>query len=234
MDEGPQLAVRTTFVKLYRDGLIYRGERIINWCPRCQTALSDLEVEHKEHASHLWYVRYPLLDDKGEPTGEHITIATTRPETIVADVAVAVNPDDARYRDIVGRTALLPIMRRPIPVIADAAVDPAFGTGALKITPGHDPTDFEVGERHGLRTIVAVGPRRHHERGGRPLRRPGPLRLPRGHRARPGGRRATGEDRALRLLHRPLRALRHRRRAHRQPAVVRAHAASGRSRPSRR
>ena len=158
MDEGPQLAVRTTFIKLHRDGLIYRGERIINWCPRCQTALSDLEVEHKEHAIHLWYVRYPLLDERGEPTAEHITIATTRPETIVADVAVAVNPDDPRYRDTVGRTALLPIMRRPIPVIADAAVDPAFGTGALKITPGHDQTDFEVGERHGLHTIVAVGP----------------------------------------------------------------------------
>jgi valyl-tRNA synthetase len=158
MDEGPQLAVRTTFIKLYRDGLIYRGERIINWCPRCQTALSDLEVEHKEHAIHLWYVRYPLLDERGEPTGEHITIATTRPETIVADVAVAVNPDDPRYRETVGRTALLPIMGRPIPVIADAAVEPAFGTGALKITPGHDQTDFEVGERHSLRTIVAVGP----------------------------------------------------------------------------
>jgi len=158
MDEGPQLAVRTTFIRLFRDGLIYRGDRIINWCPRCQTALSDLEVEHKEHAIHLWYVRYPLLDEKGEPTGEHITIATTRPETIVADVAVAVNPDDPRYRDTVGRMALLPIMQRPIPVIADAAVEPAFGTGALKITPGHDQTDFEVGERHGLRTIVAIGP----------------------------------------------------------------------------
>jgi len=158
MDEGPQLAVRTTFIKLHRDGLIYRGERIINWCPRCQTALSDLEVEHKEHAIHLWYVRYPLLDERGEPTAEHITIATTRPETIVADVAVAVNPDDPRYRETVGRTALLPILGRPIPVIADAAVEPAFGTGALKITPGHDQTDFEVGERHGLRTIVAVGP----------------------------------------------------------------------------
>jgi len=158
MDEGPQRAVRTTFVKLYRDGLIYRGERIINWCPRCQTALSDLEVEHKAHAIHLWYVRYPLLDDKGEATGGHITIATTRPETIVADVAVAVNPDDPRYRDIVGRTALLPIMGRRIPVVADAAVDPSFGTGALKITPGHDQTDFEVSERHGLHTIVAIGP----------------------------------------------------------------------------
>jgi valyl-tRNA synthetase len=158
MDEGPQLAVRTTFIRLHRDGLIYRGERIINWCPRCQTALSDLEVVHKEHAIHLWYVRYPLLDDAGESSGEHITIATTRPETIVADVAVAVNPEDPRYRDIVGRMALLPVMGRHIPVIADPAVELAFGTGALKITPGHDQTDFEVGERHGLRTIVAVGP----------------------------------------------------------------------------
>jgi valyl-tRNA synthetase len=158
MDEGPQKAVRTTFVNLYRDGLIYRGNRIINWCPRCQTALSDLEVEHKEHADHLWYVRYPLLDERGEPGDEHITIATTRPETIVADVAVAVNPSEPRYQGIVGRTALLPIMNRHIPVVADAAVDPAFGTGALKITPGHDQVDFEVGERHGLSAIVAVGP----------------------------------------------------------------------------
>ncbi|MDP2949169.1 MAG: valine--tRNA ligase, partial [Chloroflexota bacterium] len=158
MDEGPQRAVRTTFVNLYRDGLIYRGERIVNWCPRCQTALSDLEVEHKEHADHLWYVRYPLLDEGGEPSDECITIATTRPETIVADVAVAVNPDDPRHQDTIGRLALLPIMGRRIPVVGDAAVDPAFGTGALKITPGHDQVDFEVGERYGLRTIVAVGP----------------------------------------------------------------------------
>ncbi|MGQ9572979.1 MAG: valine--tRNA ligase [Dehalococcoidia bacterium] len=158
MDEGPQKAVRTTFVNLYRDGLIYRGERIINWCPRCQTALSDLEVEHKDHADHLWYVRYPLLDDSGEPSGEYITIATTRPETIVADVAVAVNPHDPRYKETVGRTALLPVMNRRIPVVADQAVDPAFGTGALKITPGHDQVDFEVGERHDFSAIVSVGP----------------------------------------------------------------------------
>ncbi|UCH87767.1 MAG: valine--tRNA ligase [Dehalococcoidia bacterium] len=157
MDEGPQKAVRTTFVNLYRDGLIYRGERIINWCPRCQTALSDLEVEHKEHADHLWYVRYPLLDESGEPGDEYITIATTRPETIVADVAVAVNPDDPRNKGMIGRTALLPTMDRHIPVVGDAAVEPAFGTGALKITPGHDQVDFEVGERHGLSAIVSVG-----------------------------------------------------------------------------
>ncbi|MBI1885576.1 MAG: valine--tRNA ligase [Chloroflexi bacterium] len=156
MDEGPQRAVRTTFVNLYHDGLIYRGERIINWCPRCQTALSDLEVEHREHDEHLWYVRYPLLDDAGNRTDEHIVIATTRPETIVADVAVAVNPKVKRWQKVVGRTALLPVIERRIPIIADEAVDPKFGTGALKITPGHDQLDFEIGERHGLRAIVAV------------------------------------------------------------------------------
>ncbi len=156
MDEGPQRAVRATFVRLYKDGLIYRGERIINWCPRCQTALSDLEVEHEERDSHLWYVRYPLLDDQGKETGEHIVIATTRPETIVADVAIAVNPRVERWQRMVGRKALLPIIGRHIPIIADDAVDPEFGTGALKITPGHDTVDFEIGERHGLPAIVAV------------------------------------------------------------------------------
>jgi len=156
LDPGPAKAVRTTFVNLYNDGLIYRGERIANWCPRCHTAVSDLEVEHHEAQGHLWYVRYPLLDDGGRRSGEYITIATTRPETIVADVAVAVNPADERYKSIVGRNALLPIIERVIPVIGDEAVDPAFGTGALKITPGHDPVDFEVGQRHGLETIVCI------------------------------------------------------------------------------
>ncbi len=158
MDEGPQRAVRTTFVSLFEKGLIYRGERIINWCPRCQTALSDLEVEHQEQAAHLWYVRYPLLDEAGRPTDEYVVIATTRPETIVADVAVAVNPNVGRWKDIVGRRALLPIIERPIPIISDYAVEAEFGTGALKITPGHDIVDFEIGERHGLPAIVAVGP----------------------------------------------------------------------------
>jgi len=158
MDEGPQRAVRTTFVNLYRDGLIYRGERMINWCPRCQTALSDLEVEHREQSANLWYVRYPLLDDSGSVTDEYIVIATTRPETIVADVAVAVSPRAERWQKIVGRRALLPIIERPIPIIADDAVDPEFGTGALKITPGHDILDLEIGERHGLPRIVSVGP----------------------------------------------------------------------------
>ncbi|MEE8346128.1 MAG: valine--tRNA ligase [Dehalococcoidia bacterium] len=158
MDEGPQRAVRTTFASLHRDGLIYRGERMINWCPRCQTALSDLEVEHREQSANLWYVRYPLLDDAGDVTDDYIVIATTRPETIVADVAVAVSPESERWQKIIGRTALLPIIERRIPIIADDAVDPEFGTGALKITPGHDIVDFEIGERHGLKAIVAVGP----------------------------------------------------------------------------
>jgi valyl-tRNA synthetase len=156
MDEGPQKAVRTTFVRLNDEGLIYRGERIINWCPRCQTALSDLEVEHEETQGHLWYVRYPLLDDGGNITDDYILIATTRPETIVADVAVAVNPTVERWKKVVGRRALLPIIEREIPIIADEAVDPEFGTGALKITPGHDPVDYEIGQRHGLAAIVAV------------------------------------------------------------------------------
>jgi valyl-tRNA synthetase len=156
LDPGPAKAVRTTFVKLYNDGLIYRGERIANWCPRCHTAISDLEVEHQESQGHLWYVRYPLLDDAGQRTGEYVTIATTRPETILADVAVAVNPADERYKSVVGQKVLLPIVERHIPVVADDAVDPAFGTGALKITPGHDVVDFEVGQRHNLETIVCI------------------------------------------------------------------------------
>ena len=145
LDEGPSKAVRTAFANLYNKGLIYRGERIINWCPRCQTALSDLEVEHKEINGHLYYIRYPLADESG-----FITVATTRPETFFGDTAVAVNPEDARYKDLIGKKVVLPIIDKQIPVIADDAVDVSFGTGALKITPAHDPTDFEVGQRHNL------------------------------------------------------------------------------------
>jgi valyl-tRNA synthetase len=155
MDEGPQKAVRTTFKRMYDDGLIYRGERIINWCPRCMTALSDLEVEHEEADGSLWYVRYPLLDEQGHPTDEHIVMGTTRPETIVGDVAVAVHPE-SKWKKYVGKQVLLPIIERHIPVIADEAVDPEFGTGAVKVTPGHDPSDFEIGERHGLAPIIAM------------------------------------------------------------------------------
>jgi len=163
MDPGPARAVRAAFYELYRRGLIYRGERIINWCPRCTTALSDLEVEHEEEQSYLWYVRYPLLparpaggDDQGQPADESITIATTRPETIVADTAVAVNPEDERYRGIIGRKARLPIIGRELLIVGDEAIEKEFGTGALKVTPGHDPLDFEIGQRHGLPTVSAI------------------------------------------------------------------------------
>ncbi len=148
MDEGPSKAVRTTFVHLYEKGLIYRGERIINWCPRCTTALSDLEVEHEETEGHLYYVNYRLAGEDG-----FITVATTRPETILGDTAVAVNPDDDRYRDLVGKRAILPTIGRKIPIITDSAVDPAFGTGAVKITPAHDPVDFEVGQQQNLDSV---------------------------------------------------------------------------------
>ncbi len=148
LDEGPSRAVRTAFVRLYDKGLIYRGERIINWCPRCATALSDLEVEHKDITGHLYYVRYPLAEGGG-----FITVATTRPETILGDTAVAVNPKDKRFKKMVGKKVILPAVNREIPIIADEAVDPAFGTGAVKITPAHDPVDFEVAQRHNLPLI---------------------------------------------------------------------------------
>jgi valyl-tRNA synthetase len=146
LDEGPVRAVRTAFVRLYNKGLIYRGERIINWCPRCTTALSDLEVEHKELTGHLYYVRYHLADSDQD----FITVATTRPETILGDTAVAVNPKDERFRAMIGKKVVLPAVNRVIPIITDEAVDPAFGTGAVKITPAHDPVDFEVAQRQGL------------------------------------------------------------------------------------
>jgi len=149
MDEGMARAVREAFVRLYRDGLIYRGAYLINWCPRCGTALSDLEVEHEEQESRLYYVRYPLA----ESADEFITVATTRPETILGDTAVAVNPSDERFSSLLGREAVLPVLHRSIPIIADDTVDPAFGTGAVKVTPGHDPTDYDVGQRHGLPII---------------------------------------------------------------------------------
>jgi len=153
LDEGPSRAVRTAFVRLYDKGLIYRGERIINWCPRCATALSDLEVDHKEVSGHLYYVRYPLAEGDG-----FITVATTRPETILGDTAVAVNPGDERFRAMLGKKVILPAVNRVIPIIADEAVDPAFGTGAVKITPAHDPVDFEVAQRQELPLINILNP----------------------------------------------------------------------------
>ena len=151
LDEGPSKAVRTTFVNLYEKGLVYRGERIVNWCPRCATALSDLEVKHKEQNASLYHIRYALDDGSGA-----LTIATTRPETLLGDTAVAVNPDDERYSEHVGKSAVLPVLKRIIPVIADEAVDPAFGTGALKVTPGHDHNDFDIRSRHDIDLITAM------------------------------------------------------------------------------
>ncbi len=148
LDEKRSKAVRTTFVNLYKKGLIYKGERIINWCPKCSTALSDLEVDHNDVTGNLWYVRYPVVGEDG-----YITVATTRPETILGDTAVAVNPDDERYKKLVGKKVLLPAVNREIEIIADEAVDPAFGTGAVKITPAHDPVDFDVAQRHDLEFI---------------------------------------------------------------------------------
>jgi valyl-tRNA synthetase len=148
MDEGPSRAVRTTFLRLYEKGLIYRGVRITNWCPRCTTALSDLEVDHQDVTGHLWYIKYPLSDKSG-----YITVATTRPETILGDTAVAVNPDDERFKGMVGKKAILPILNREIPIVGDSAVELAFGTGAVKITPAHDPVDFEIAARHDLPLI---------------------------------------------------------------------------------
>ncbi len=146
MDPSYQRAVRKVFVEWFDKGLIYRGKRIINWCPRCSTALSDIEVEHEDVDSHLWHLRYPLK----EPVAgiDHVVVATTRPETMLGDTCIAVHPDDERYRALVGTTVVLPLMDREIPVVADDYVDPSFGSGAVKVTPAHDPNDFEIGERH--------------------------------------------------------------------------------------
>ena len=160
LDPGPALAVRTTFVNLYNKGLIYRGERIINWCPRCSTALSDLEVEHEEHEGALYHIRYPLAPKDGEADG-HVTVATTRPETMLGDTGVAVHPDDQRYSHLVGRNVTLPIIGRAMPIVGDEAIQPEFGTGCLKVTPGHDPVDFEIGQRHNLPAITVIGPTGH-------------------------------------------------------------------------
>ncbi len=153
LDKGPSKAVRTAFVRLYDKGLIYRGERMINWCPRCQTALSDLEVDHKDIVGHLYYIRYPLTQGRG-----FVTVATTRPETFLGDTAVAANPTDKRYKKLIGKSVTLPIIDKEIPIIADDAVDTSFGTGVLKITPAHDPTDLEIARRHNLPLVDIMNP----------------------------------------------------------------------------
>ena len=149
MDEGCSKAVRETFCELYDKGLIYKGSRINNWCPHCLTALSDPEVEYSDKPGHLWHLRYPLADG----SGKYLVVATTRPETMMGDTGVAVNPNDERYKDLVGKTCILPLMNREIPIVADEYVEMDFGTGCVKMTPAHDPNDFEVGLRHNLQTI---------------------------------------------------------------------------------
>ena len=151
LDDGLSEAVKEVFVTLYEQGLIYRGKRIINWCPRCHTAISDIEVEHQDEAGELVYIHYPFIDGDGG-----IVVATTRPETMLGDTGVAVHPDDERYRDAIGRSVRLPLIDREIPVVGDDAVDPEFGTGAVKVTPAHDPLDYEIGARHGLEPIVVI------------------------------------------------------------------------------
>ncbi|QXM07448.1 valine--tRNA ligase [Crassaminicella indica] len=151
MDEGCNKAVKEVFVRLYEKGYIYRGNRLINWCPDCKTSLSDAEVEHEEQAGHFWHIKYPVKD-----SDEFLEIATTRPETMLGDTAVAVHPEDERYTHLIGKTLILPIVEREIPIIADEYVDKEFGTGAVKITPAHDPNDFEVGLRHNLEQITVM------------------------------------------------------------------------------
>jgi valyl-tRNA synthetase len=167
MDERLSIAVREAFVRLYAQGLIYRGAYIVNWCPRCQTAISDLEVVHQEQKGHLWEIRYPVLGDGGKESGEFITVATTRPETMLGDTAVAIHPEDERYLHLHGKKLRLPLMDREIPIVVDPWVSREFGTGAVKVTPAHDPNDFAIGERHHLPSINVMDDRAHiNENGG--------------------------------------------------------------------
>jgi valyl-tRNA synthetase len=153
LDEGLSMAVREVFVRLYEEGLIYRGDYIINWCPRCHTALSDLEVEHEERKEKIYSIKYPFADDEG-----YIVVATTRPETMLGDTAVAVHPEDSRYVSYIGKHVQLPLINRIIPIIADEFVDPQFGTGAVKVTPAHDPNDFDIAGRHQLKAVTVINP----------------------------------------------------------------------------
>jgi len=161
MDERLSVAVREAFVKLHEQGLIYRGAYIVNWCPRCQTAISDLEVVYDEHKGHLWEIRYPVVDSEGKETGEFLTIATTRPETMLGDVAVAIHPEDERYLHLHGMKLRLPLVGREIPIILDEWVSRDFGTGAVKVTPAHDPNDFALGQRHNLPSISVMDETAH-------------------------------------------------------------------------
>ena len=179
MDEGCSKAVEEVFIKLYEKGYIYKGSRIINWCPKCKTSLSDAEVEHEEQEGHFWHIKYPIVG-----TDRFLEIATTRPETLLGDTAIAVHPDDERYQDIIGKNVILPLVNREIPIVADYYVDKEFGTGAVKITPAHDPNDFEVGKRHDLEEINVMNDDATDQRKRRKICRYGTLRGEKGNRKR--------------------------------------------------
>ena len=220
-------AVRRVFVDWFDRGLVYRGKRIINWCPRCSTALSDIEVEHEDVDSHLWHLRYPLK----EPVGgiDHVVVATTRPETMLGDTCIAVHPDDERYKAIVGATVVLPLMGREIPIVADDYVDPSFGSGAVKVTPAHDPNDFEIGERHDCAKINIMNADATISEEGGVVRRPRPLRGAQARARRPRCGRPARQDRRSRALGRPLLPLPHGHRAVALGPVVRRHEAARRA-----
>ena len=223
LDPALSRAVREVFVQLHEKGLVYRGKYIVNWCPRCLTTLSNEEVEKEERDGQLWHLRYPLADQD-----TFITVATTRPETMLGDTGIAVHPDDERYRELVGRMVRLPLVDRLIPIVADRAVDPEFGSGAVKVTPAHDPLDFDIGQRAGLATIDIFTPdARTNEnvperfRGSRPARRAAP-----GDR-RTRARRIAGARRAAPPCRRTLLSVQHRGRAALVGPMVRADAAAG-------
>ncbi len=227
MDEGLSKAVRTVFVKLYQDGLIYRDNRLINWCPRCHTALSDIEVEHEEQKGHLWHIRYPVADEPGQ----YVVVATTRPETMLGDTAVAVHPEDERYHALIGKKVILPLVNREIPVVADEYVDREFGTGVVKITPAHDFNDFEVGQRHGLDMINVFDESGVVNAAGRQYEGMDRFEARKQDRGGVGSRRAAGADRGPRHGGRRLLPLQDRRGALPVAAMVRQGRPPGRAGP---
>ena len=221
MDEGLSRAVREVFVRLCHDGLIYQGDYIVNWCPRCHTAISDLEVEFEQEKSNLWHIRYPYADGKGE-----IIVATTRPETMLGDTAVAVNPNDPRYKDVIGKMVILPLVNKEIPIIADDYVTMDFGSGAVKITPACDPTDFAMAGRHNLEIIKIMDDSAVINENGGIYK--GQDRYEAGRTSSATSRRAAiSSDRGLQPQHRPLLPLQDRHRARRLGAVVRQDRAPG-------
>ncbi len=229
LDQDLSHAVREVFVRLHEKGLIYRGKYIINWCPRCLTALSNEEAEKTDQDGQLWHLKYPVADGSG-----FVIVATTRPETMLGDTAVAVHPKDPRHTDLIGKEVFLPLVERRIPILGDDAVDPAFGTGAVKVTPAHDALDFEIGQRHDLPAPEVIGPDGRMTPGLPPLpRRPGSLRGPPPGGARVRAARPAGEDRGPSPRGGPLLPLRHGDRAPAVGPVVRPDEAAGRTRAGR-